>query len=423
MRPATSRVTLSRRDLLVRALAVVGGAAAAVHVGACSALNPFATATAGAQTPTSKPSGGPGGPGGNEDAAATEPFVGITTNGTVVQGLFPVFATGVSTEPVRKAADAFLAALTDDQRATTVFAIDDAEWRKWSNVDSYRRQGVRLEQLSEAQRTAAFDLMGAALSAKGLQLSRDIMRLNTTQGELMNRLDGFNEWLYYVTVMGTPSATEPWGFQVDGHHLVINYFVLGDQVVMSPVFMGSEPPVATTGTYAGLSVLQNEQNYGLALINAIPEAQRSKAIIEVSKTGNNNVAEAFKDNVVLDYAGLPVGDLAEGLQTQLLDLVAEYVDNMDDGHAQVRMDEVRTHLAKTYFAWIGATDANAVFYYRVHSPVILIEFDHPSPGPAGNALGSRGPSRNHIHTVVRTPNGNDYGKDLLRQHYEQQPHA
>jgi hypothetical protein len=24
----------------------------------------------------------------------------------------------------------------------------------------------------------------------------------------------------------------------------------------------------------------------------------------------------------------------------------------------------------------------------------------------------------HVHSVVRTPNGNDYGKDLLRLHYE-----
>ena len=78
----------------------------------------------------------------------------------------------------------------------------------------------------------------------------------------------------------------------------------------------------------------------------------------------------------------------------------------------------------THFAWIGETGPDAVFYYRIHSPVILIEFDHQGRGPAGFALGSPAtPSRNHIHTVVRTPNGNDYGKDLLRQHYEQHPHA
>jgi hypothetical protein len=63
-----------------------------------------------------------------------------------------------------------------------------------------------------------------------------------------------------------------------------------------------------------------------------------------------------------------------------------------------------------------------VFYYRIHSPVILIEFDHQNP------VGLRGPdvpnlpNREHIHVVIRTPNGNDYGKDLLRQHYAQHPH-
>jgi Protein of unknown function (DUF3500) len=128
---------------------------------------------------------------------------------------------------------------------------DDIEWRKWSNTDFYVRQGVDIEQMNDAQRAAAFDLMGAALSARGLQLSRDIMRLNTTAGELTSNLAGFNEGLYWFTVMGTPSDTKPWGFQVDGHHLAINYFVLGDQVVMSPAFFGFEPTIAPSGTYAG----------------------------------------------------------------------------------------------------------------------------------------------------------------------------
>jgi len=32
------------------------------------------------------------------------------------------------------------------------------------------------------------------------------------------------------------------------------------------------------------------------------------------------------------------------------------------------------------------------------------------------------PNPEHVHVVIRTPNGNDYGKDLLRQHYAQHPH-
>jgi hypothetical protein len=207
--PGSSRSILTRRSFLAKAIGVTGALAGTTLVAACG-VNPFGASLARAQTTPTKPEGGPpGGPSGNEESSLAEPFVGITTNGAVMPGLFTIAPTGISTAPVRAAAEAFLGSLTAEQRAATTFAVDDAEWRKWSNVDGYRRQGVSLEQMNESQRTAAFDLMAAALSAKGFQLSRDIMRLNTTEGELMNRLDGFNEWLYYVTVMGTPSDTEP----------------------------------------------------------------------------------------------------------------------------------------------------------------------------------------------------------------------
>ena len=41
----------------------------------------------------------------------------------------------------------------------------------------------------------------------------------------------------------------------------------------------------------------------------------------------------------------------------------------------------------------------------------------------GIAFDNDAPSRQHIHTVVRTPNGNDYGRDLLRQHHARFDHT
>lgn len=357
-----------------------------------------------------------------EARGLAEPFKGVTTDGKVVSGLFPVRSTGVSTAPVRKTAEAFLATLTPKQRAKTIFSVDDPEWRKWMNQHFYIRQGTAFYEMTETQREVALDLLRASLSAKGLEQSRDIMRLNHTLGELNdNNFDEYGEWRYWITVMGTPSNTEPWGWQLDGHHLIVNYFVLGDQVVMTPTFMGSEPVTANSGRHKGTTVLQNEQNKGLTLINALNDAQREKAIIEVSKTRNNNVGEAFSDNIVLDYAGIRAAEFTAEQKEQLLDLISEYVRNMRDGHATVKMDEVRQHLDETRFAWIGGTEPNSVFYYRIHSPVILIEFDHQTP-IALRYLERGQPTREHIHTVVRTPNGNDYGKDLLRQHYQQHPH-
>ena len=355
-----------------------------------------------------------------EARGLAEPYKGITTDGNVVPNLFPIKSTGVSTKSVRRAAEEFLRSLTPEQRGKTTFAADDAEWRRWMNQHFYARQGVSFQEMTGKQREAAFGLLRAALSAKGLTLTRDVMKLNETLAEMKDNFEEYGEGRYWMTVMGTPSDEEPWGWQLDGHHLIINYFILGDQVVMTPAFWGSEPVVATSGKYARTEILKEEEGKGLALINALPEEQRAKAVLNVSKPGNNNVGEAFKDNVVLDYAGVRASELSPKHREQLLDLIAQYVNNMKEGHAKVRMEEVGRHLNDTYFAWIGGTKPESVFYYRIHSPVILIEFDHQTP----IALGQRGgpPTREHIHALVRTPNGNDYGKDLLRQHYERHPH-
>jgi uncharacterized protein DUF3500 len=360
-----------------------------------------------------------------EERGLAEPFKGVTTNGTVIPNLFPIRATGVSTEPVRKAADAFLAALSPELRAKTKFPIDDPEWRKWMNQHFYIRQGVSFLEMTPTQRDAAFGLLRASLSAKGFTLTRDIMKLNHTLGELNNNdFEQYGEWRYYITMMGEPSADKPWGWQLDGHHAIINYFVLRDQVVMTPLFVGSEPVIATSGKYKGTAILQDEQRKGLEVMSSLTPAQRKKTIVEVSKTGNNNVGEVFKDNVVLEYAGIRGSELSTKQKDQLLDLVEMYVYNMDDGHAKVKMEEVRKHIDNTYFAWIGATESNSVFYYRIHSPVILIEFDHQLPvGIRHLVADPKAPHHEHVHVVVRTPNGNDYGKDLLRQHYQRYRHT
>ena len=357
------------------------------------------------------------------DGLAT-PFRGITTHGQVTPGLFEISPTGVSTEPVRNAAEKFIATLSSVQLARTMFPVDDPQWRKWMNQHFYLRQGISFAEMTEPQRDRAFGLMRASLSAKGFDLTRNIMRLNETLAELAGDHAFLGEWLYYITILGKPSASDPWGWQLSGHHAIINYFVLGDQVVMTPLFVGSEPVRATSGKYKGVTILQQEQNDGLEMLRGLSDPQRQQAVINFSKTGNNNLTEAFKDNVVLDYAGLRANDLTSAVRTRLRDLVHLYVSNMDDGHTRVRMDEVDRHIDNTWFTWIGGAQNDSAFYYRIQSPVILIEFDHQRPANLAKfAADPTKPTQQHIHCVVRTPNGNDYGKDLLRQHYLAHPHA
>lgn len=359
-----------------------------------------------------------------EKEGLAESFKGVTTQGSVVPDLFEIAPTGVSTEGVRNAAVRFMSSLNNLQLVRAMFPIDDVQWRKWMNQNFYIRQGVCFREMTDPQRKAALSLIRASLSARGFELMRNIMRLNETLAELTNDHLVLGEWAYYITIMGKPSATDPWGWQFQGPHAIINYFILADQVVMTPLFIGSEPARANCGKYQGLEVLQKEQDDGLGLVRALPSPQQQRAILSFSKTGGNNLTEAFKDNVVLDYAGLKAKELTTRSRQRLRELVQLYVSNMDDGHARVKMKDVDRHMDDTWFAWIGGTEPDSVFYYRVQSPVILIEFDHQPPvGLEKFVADPDKPTRQHIHCVVRTPNGNDYGKDLLRQHYLSHPHA
>jgi hypothetical protein len=353
------------------------------------------------------------------EALIAEPFHGVTANGTAVAGLFPLQPTGVSTRPLLHAAEAFLAALGDAQRARVRFELEADAWRRWSNIHPFvMRHGVALDELTPAQREHALALLRESLSAAGWRTARDVMRLN----ELVRTLTGsdaeYGEWLYWLSVMGTPSPDAPWGWQLDGHHLIVNCFVLGDQVVMTPMFMGSEPVAAETGPYAGTRVFEAEERQGLALVRALTTEQQRRAILSGELPGEVFTA-AFRDNVELTYEGLRFGDLSSAQQRLLLEVLETYVGRIRPGHAEVRLNEAKTHLADTCFAWMGGIDEESAFYYRLHSPVILIEFDHQR----GIVFDNDAPSRHHIHTVVRTPNGNDYGRDLLRQHHARFDHT
>jgi len=261
-------------------------------------------------------------------------------------------------------------------------------------------------------------MLDAFLSDQGSSEVRGIMRLNLTVGELTDNTERFNEDLYWFTMMGTPSATEPWGFQVDGHHLAVNFFVLGDQVSIAPAFMGSEPTIAPEGTTdAGLVVLQAKQDLGLAFAQSLTEDQLAQAVLSSEKVSDDMLAAAFSDNLEIPYKGLMASQLSDLQKEALLDLISAYTSDMEEAHASIWLDDIAEHLDETYFAWIGTTEDDAVFYYRIQSPVVLIEFDHETHKALhGEGYPENVPVNSHSHTIIRTPNGNDYGKDWLSQH-------
>jgi Protein of unknown function (DUF3500) len=353
------------------------------------------------------------------EACAAEPLRGIVTSDGPVAGLFPLSDHGVDTSPLAAAASAFLAGLAPQQRAECQFPMDHPSWRYWANpAKFYLRHGLCLEDLDRPGRDAALEVMARCLSDYGLTLVRDIMRLNRTIGELRGEEDELNEWLYWFSVYGQPEAGQPWGWQLDGHHANVNCAVIGGQVVITPTFLGAEPVFAWSGRYAGTRVFQQEEARASELFGLLSPDQQQVATLGGMLPGDLFLG-AFRDNFEMDYQGIRYDELSAAQQAVALDLVGLYLGRAGRRQEQLTMARVLDHAGALHFAWIRASDRDDVFYYRIHSPVILVEFEHVP----GVMFDNDHPTPNHIHTVVRTPNGNDYGADLLRQHHERHHRA
>jgi hypothetical protein len=358
----------------------------------------------------------------------TEPFVGVTTDGSpLAEDLYELVDTGLSAKAAVDAARAFLAALPLNQRIVTNLAMDSPFWRLWTNaLPVWAPTGSRLESLPEASRNLALEVIEASLSRSGYETVRNAMRLNGALSELIGEYrDSLTEFSYYFTIFGSPDLSEPWGWQLMGHHVDVHCVFIGSQLVVAPVFLGAEPTFSLSGTYAGVRVLDDETSAGLDLRWALTREQEEHAVLgrsllsadlppELAGPFNGrHVSGAGQDNLILPYEGVRGADLGEAQRELLMTLVGVYLDRLPDGHAERKRRQVEDHLDETRFAWRGQHGENSAFYYRIHSPVLLIEYDnHP-----GVFLDNDEPERFHVHTIVREPNGNDYGRSLLAQHY------
>lgn len=356
-----------------------------------------------------------------------ESFVGITTDGTVREGLFDIEPGGMPSTELADAATEFLDALSgDDQRLAAMQPLDSPHRRRWTNAfTTWLPAGVLLDDLTPAQREAAIRVVANSMSAAGLEAARNTMKLNEALGDLIGLYrDTLREWVYWFTIFGQPSEREPWGWQLMGHHLVLNCLVLGEQVIVSPVFMGAEMVELDEGRFVGIKAFVDEHERGLEMIRSLSAAQQGRAILYRSmrsvdlppelagRVDGRHRSGAGRDNLVLPYEGIPAADLDPEQRDHLVALIETYLGRGSHGDADLA--RAKRHLDETFFAWIGDPDEDGPFYYRVHSPVVLIEFDHH----AGIFITAEEPQPFHVHTIVRMPNGGDYGMAPLARYRE-----
>jgi hypothetical protein len=355
-----------------------------------------------------------------------QPFRGITTDGTLLEGRFAIADEGFDVRTATATATALIDTLSEGQRAKTRYPIDASEWRDWYNPEwPMNSHGIRLDEVDAQVRDAVTALMRACFSDDGYVKTERVRSANLFLGELYDLRTIMNEWSYHFLLFGEPSETEPWGWNLYGHHLALNCLIIGRQIVVSPTFMGAEPTVIDRGDDDRFELFRREALTGIDLMRSLPDDLRHQARTyremrdPAMPEGRWHFADerqlggAYQDNRIIPYEGVNARSLTGAQQAQLRDVVASFLDVLPQKPFEARMRQVEAALDETWFSWIGPTDGVSPFYYRVQSPVTLVEFDNHT----GVWLTNTEPARFHVHTLVRTPNGNDYGKDLLRQHY------
>ena len=147
------------------------------------------------------------------------------------------------------------------------------------------------------------------------------------------------------------------------------------------------------------------------LFSALSADQQAAAIIGTNSP-NDVLAGPGRQESLSSFQGLPASQMDDAQQRLLWLLVQEFVANADFDAAEAQLALVQQGWGDTHFAWIGPPpDPTARYYFRVHGPRILIEYDVQEP------LTSNG---GHVHAITRDP-ANDYGMDWLGLHYQETP--
>ena len=308
----------------------------------------------------------------------------------------------------------FLDSLTPELQAKVNFTFDSLERRRWHYVplEMFDRKGVSLKALNSRQSKAALGLLASGLSQAGYEKVTAIMDLEKTLGNIEQSLGVSrlvrDPHLYFFSVFGDPTTEKPWSWRAEGHHLSLNFTIAGkDRIAPNPLFLGANPAEVHSGPLEGLRILAKEEDLARDLLAALNSGQKRNTIISPSAPPDI-LTRALPKVELAGPAGLATASMTPQQREILARLIQAYIDRLPPELAAIELHKLNeAGLETVHFAWAGPQDRGQPHYYRLHSPLFLIEYDNTQ----NNA--------NHIHTVWRNLK-DDFGEDLLRLHYQQE---
>lgn len=304
------------------------------------------------------------------------------------------------------AANLFLNSLEESQSEKVSFKFDDPLRKDWQFIPM-ERKGLGMKEMKRDQRLLAISLVQSALSHRGFSTAMNVMALEEVLHQMENQSPKRDPEKYHLFFFGKPSIESTWGWRVEGHHLSISFTIVdGKSVVTTPAFFGANPGEVRDGKLKGLRVLGIEEDLGRELAQSMSDAQSRECMLE-GDVPKDIINGPGRDAARLKPAGISASKMTEDQHRLLHQLVATYVTKFRSELAEQDMKKIRdAGFEKIHFAWSGKLEKNKPHYYRVQGPTFILEYDNTQ----NNA--------NHVHVVWRDFK-NDFGADLLRNHYQE----
>jgi hypothetical protein len=303
------------------------------------------------------------------------------------------------TQRMVAAAGAFAGALTGEQRAAAMLPFDGDARTRWTYLPG-TRPGVMMLGLTGPARKAAHRLLATALSRYAFAQAVTIMALEEVLDIDEDGALGRHSADYRVAVFGRPGA-DHWAWRFEGHHLSVTATITGPEVVVAPVFLGSNPARIDEQGRLVVGPLTPEEDLARALIADMSPGLRAQAVVARTAPKDIRTRTAVAVTGDLGPSGVTGARLAPAGRDLLGRLLRLYLGRLAPALAAQELDRIDP--AEVGFAWEGGLRPGEGHYYRIQAPRLLIEYDNTQR------------AANHIHTVLRRP-GEDFGAAVLPTH-------
>lgn len=300
------------------------------------------------------------------------------------------------------AANAFLAALDEDQAKKAKFSFEADQRENWGFVPR-ERKGIAIEELDEKQSALVRTLLKTALSDPGLEKVDAVIALEAFLGEIEKRPDFRNPKAYFTSVFGEPKAGGTWAWRFEGHHLSLNYTVIdGKTVAVTPSFFAANPgEVVIEHKMKGTRPFHAEEDLARALATTLVES--GKAVVFSEKPPADILTAEDRKVKQLDPVGVKTSEMSPAQQQALKELIAVYANRHRKELADADMAKISADMENIRFGWAGGLRRGEPYYYRIQGTTFLVEVANVQN------------NGNHLHAVWRD-SANDFGRDLLGGH-------